>query len=192
MCDNSLFAQRRPSGGAAVAPLTFLSILFPLPIVIYQHLQHCHVLGAYHCTSTRVDRIFVAPKNFSPSRSNFRFIHIRGQSNSFSQASSRFLQTGTRSNPDPPRGILAYPSYLYVAPKFQRKFLPELRRLQHCWRKMATIALPRIMPGHTGSSSPPQSLTPTLSLDHINTSAACPIPIPNKHLPGHYIPFIKL
>ncbi|KAF7862000.1 hypothetical protein EAF04_007880 [Stromatinia cepivora] len=51
---------------------------------------------------------------------------------------------------------------------------------------MATIALPRPIPaGHTRSSSPPHShpLTPTLSLDSINTSAAFPIPIPNKHLP---------
>ncbi|KAG4032932.1 hypothetical protein MFRU_006g03900 [Monilinia fructicola] len=51
---------------------------------------------------------------------------------------------------------------------------------------MATIALPRpISTGHTRSSSPPHShpLTPTLSLDSINTSAAFPIPIPNKHLP---------
>lgn len=48
---------------------------------------------------------------------------------------------------------------------------------------MATIALPRPIPsGHTRSSSP-HPLTPTLSLDSINTSAACPIPIPNKHLP---------
>ncbi|KAE8453485.1 hypothetical protein EG329_010346 [Mollisiaceae sp. DMI_Dod_QoI] len=48
---------------------------------------------------------------------------------------------------------------------------------------MATIALPRpISSGHTRSSSP-HPLTPTLSLDNINTSAACPIPIPNKHLP---------
>ncbi|RAL67188.1 hypothetical protein DID88_007965 [Monilinia fructigena] len=51
---------------------------------------------------------------------------------------------------------------------------------------MATIALPRpISTGHTRSSSPPHSHppTPTLSLDSINTSAAFPIPIPNKHLP---------
>lgn len=41
---------------------------------------------------------------------------------------------------------------------------------------MATIALPRPI-DHTRSPSPP------LSLDHINTSAACPIPVPNKHLP---------
>ena len=48
---------------------------------------------------------------------------------------------------------------------------------------MATIALPRPIPaGHTRSSSP-HPLTPTLSLDSINASAACPIPIPNKHLP---------
>src|SRR5438034_460769 len=48
---------------------------------------------------------------------------------------------------------------------------------------MATIALPRpILPGHTRSSSP-HPLTTTLNLDGINTSAACPIPIPNKHLP---------
>jgi len=48
---------------------------------------------------------------------------------------------------------------------------------------MATIALPRPIPsGHTRSSSP-RPLSPTLSLDGINTSAACPIPIPNKHLP---------
>ena len=48
---------------------------------------------------------------------------------------------------------------------------------------MATIALPRPIPsGHTRSSSP-HPLTPTLSLESINTSAACPIPIPNKHLP---------
>merc|ERR1712000_61428 len=50
-------------------------------------------------------------------------------------------------------------------------------------KKMATIALPRPIPsGHTRSSSP-HPLTPTLSLDSINTSAACPIPIPNEHLP---------
>ncbi|KAK6602045.1 hypothetical protein ACHAP3_001563 [Botrytis cinerea] len=51
---------------------------------------------------------------------------------------------------------------------------------------MATIALPRPIPaGHTRSSSPPHShpLTPTLSLDSINSSSAFPIPIPNKHLP---------
>ncbi|ESZ94713.1 dual specificity phosphatase [Sclerotinia borealis F-4128] len=51
---------------------------------------------------------------------------------------------------------------------------------------MATIALPRpIPPGHTrsSSSSHPHPLTSTISLDHINTSAAFPIPIPNKHLP---------
>ena len=48
---------------------------------------------------------------------------------------------------------------------------------------MATIALPRPIPaGHPRSSSP-HPLTPTLSLDSINTSAVCPIPIPNKHLP---------
>jgi dual specificity MAP kinase phosphatase len=49
---------------------------------------------------------------------------------------------------------------------------------------MATIALPRppIPSGHTRSSSP-RPLGPNLSLDHINSSAACPIPIPNKHLP---------
>lgn len=48
---------------------------------------------------------------------------------------------------------------------------------------MATIALPRPIPsGHTRSASP-HPMTPTLSLDSINTSAACPIPIPNKHLP---------
>ncbi|CZT52666.1 probable dual specificity protein phosphatase PPS1 [Rhynchosporium secalis] len=48
---------------------------------------------------------------------------------------------------------------------------------------MATIALPRsILAGNTRSSSP-HPLTPTISLDSINTSAACPIPIPNKHLP---------
>lgn len=50
---------------------------------------------------------------------------------------------------------------------------------------MAAIALPRpITMGHTRTrSSSPHPLTPTLSLDSINTSAACPIPIPNKHLP---------
>ena len=48
---------------------------------------------------------------------------------------------------------------------------------------MAAIALPLPMPsGHIRDSSP-HPLTPTLSLDSINTSAACPIPIPNKHLP---------
>ncbi|PQE15292.1 dual specificity phosphatase protein [Rutstroemia sp. NJR-2017a BVV2] len=48
---------------------------------------------------------------------------------------------------------------------------------------MATIALPRPIPaGHTRSSSP-HPLSPALSLDGINSSAACPIPIPNKHLP---------
>lgn len=48
---------------------------------------------------------------------------------------------------------------------------------------MAAIAIPRpISMGHTRSSSP-HPLTPTLSLDNISTSAACPIPIPNKHLP---------
>lgn len=49
---------------------------------------------------------------------------------------------------------------------------------------MAAIARPRlpITMGHTRSSSP-HPLTPTMSLDSINTSAACPIPIPNKHLP---------
>ncbi|KAN0119856.1 hypothetical protein V8E51_002064 [Hyaloscypha variabilis] len=49
---------------------------------------------------------------------------------------------------------------------------------------MTTIALPRpaIPSGHTRSASP-RPLAPNLSLDHINSSAACPIPIPNKHLP---------
>ncbi|KAK2627944.1 hypothetical protein QTJ16_002590 [Diplocarpon rosae] len=47
---------------------------------------------------------------------------------------------------------------------------------------MATIALPRMPAGPTPSSSP-HPLTPTLSLESINTSAACPIPIPNKFLP---------
>src|SRR4051812_14571351 len=48
---------------------------------------------------------------------------------------------------------------------------------------MATIALPRpILPEHTRSPSP-RPLTTALNLDNINTSAACPIPIPNKHLP---------
>lgn len=48
---------------------------------------------------------------------------------------------------------------------------------------MATIALPRPIPtGHTRSSSP-HPLSHVLDLDSINTSAACPIPIPNKHLP---------
>lgn len=46
---------------------------------------------------------------------------------------------------------------------------------------MATIALPR--PMMSTRSTSPHPLTPTLSLDSINTSAACPIPIPNKHLP---------
>jgi dual specificity MAP kinase phosphatase len=45
---------------------------------------------------------------------------------------------------------------------------------------MATIALPRA--SHTRSTSP-HPLSNILSLDNINTSAACPIPIPNKHLP---------
>jgi dual specificity MAP kinase phosphatase len=48
---------------------------------------------------------------------------------------------------------------------------------------MATIALPRPIPVEHTRSSSPHPLTPTLSLDSINTSAACPIPIPNKHLP---------
>ncbi len=48
---------------------------------------------------------------------------------------------------------------------------------------MATIALPRPIPSEHTRSSSPHPLTSTLSLDHINTSAACPIPIPNKHLP---------
>ncbi|CAL3962527.1 hypothetical protein PZA11_000341 [Diplocarpon coronariae] len=47
---------------------------------------------------------------------------------------------------------------------------------------MATIALPRMPSGHTRPSSP-HPLTTNLSLDSINTSAACPIPIPNKFLP---------
>lgn len=47
---------------------------------------------------------------------------------------------------------------------------------------MATLALSRpISSEHTRSASPHP--LPTLSLDHINTSAACPIPIPNKHIP---------
>src|SRR5271163_4709324 len=48
---------------------------------------------------------------------------------------------------------------------------------------MATIALPRPIPSEHTRSSSPRPLTPTLSLDNINTSAACPIPIPNKHIP---------
>jgi dual specificity MAP kinase phosphatase len=48
---------------------------------------------------------------------------------------------------------------------------------------MATIALPRPIPSEHTRSSSPHPLTPTLSLDNINTSAAYPIPIPNKHLP---------
>lgn len=46
---------------------------------------------------------------------------------------------------------------------------------------MSTIVLPRPTV-HTRSASP-HPLTPTLSLDNINTSTACPIPVPNKHLP---------
>lgn len=45
---------------------------------------------------------------------------------------------------------------------------------------MATIALPRA--SHTRSTSP-HPLSSILGLDNLNTSAACPIPIPNKHLP---------
>ncbi|TVY85044.1 Dual specificity protein phosphatase PPS1 [Lachnellula suecica] len=45
---------------------------------------------------------------------------------------------------------------------------------------MSTIVLPR--PVHQRSSSP-RPLSPNLSLDNINTSTACPIPVPNKHLP---------
>lgn len=45
---------------------------------------------------------------------------------------------------------------------------------------MATIALPRAR--HTRSASP-HPLSSILSLDNINTAVACPIPIPNKHLP---------
>lgn len=47
---------------------------------------------------------------------------------------------------------------------------------------MATIALPRPIAPHR-SSSPLPSHSHTLSLDSINTAAACPIPIPNKHIP---------
>lgn len=45
---------------------------------------------------------------------------------------------------------------------------------------MATLALPRLV--HTRSSSP-RPLSSTLSLDHKSPSTACPIPIPNKHIP---------
>jgi dual specificity MAP kinase phosphatase len=48
---------------------------------------------------------------------------------------------------------------------------------------MATIALPRPIPSEHTRSSSPRPLTSTLNLDNINTSAACPIPIPNKHIP---------
>lgn len=47
---------------------------------------------------------------------------------------------------------------------------------------MTTIALPRPLhtPGRPSSPVPPM---PILSLDSINTSSACPVPIPNKHIP---------
>lgn len=48
---------------------------------------------------------------------------------------------------------------------------------------MATIALPRPIPPHRSSSPLPSSLSQALNLDTINTSVACPLPIPNKHLP---------
>ncbi|KAL3421949.1 dual specificity phosphatase [Phlyctema vagabunda] len=48
---------------------------------------------------------------------------------------------------------------------------------------MATIALPRPMPAGRTRSASPRPLPHLLGLDTINTSAACPIPIPNKHIP---------
>lgn len=47
---------------------------------------------------------------------------------------------------------------------------------------MATVALPRPIPPRR-SVSPSPLLTPTLSLDNLNTSSACPLPVPNKHIP---------
>lgn len=47
---------------------------------------------------------------------------------------------------------------------------------------MATIAIPRPIAPHR-PSSPLPNLTSTLTFENLNTSAACPIPIPNKHLP---------
>jgi dual specificity MAP kinase phosphatase len=47
---------------------------------------------------------------------------------------------------------------------------------------MATIAIPRPIAPHR-SSSPLPHVTTTLTFENLNTSAACPIPIPNKHLP---------
>ncbi|TVY22769.1 Dual specificity protein phosphatase, partial [Lachnellula hyalina] len=46
---------------------------------------------------------------------------------------------------------------------------------------MSTIVLPRQV--HTTRSSSPRPLTSSLSLDNINTATACPVPVPNKHLP---------
>ncbi|KFY62214.1 hypothetical protein V496_04698 [Pseudogymnoascus sp. VKM F-4515 (FW-2607)] len=48
---------------------------------------------------------------------------------------------------------------------------------------MATIALPRPLPRYRSSSPIPTLSTHSINLEGINTSAACPIPIPNKHLP---------
>ncbi len=47
---------------------------------------------------------------------------------------------------------------------------------------MATIAIPRPIAPHR-SPSPLPHIATTLNFENLNTSVACPIPIPNKHLP---------
>ncbi|RDW75115.1 hypothetical protein BP6252_06257 [Coleophoma cylindrospora] len=48
---------------------------------------------------------------------------------------------------------------------------------------MAAVALPRPLPASRTRSSSPHPLSHALGLDNINTAAACPMPIPNKHIP---------